>query len=62
MISCKEVTRLVSEGYDRRLGLVERWRLRAHLRVCKACPRFVAQMEFLARTLSEYRHGPRGMR
>lgn len=59
MISCKEVTQLVSQGLDRHLSLRERWRLWLHLRACKNCPRFVEQMRFLSNALRRYREGSR---
>ena len=45
--TCREVHRLVSEGMDRDLSLVERVRLRLHLLVCTACTRFSGQMALL---------------
>jgi predicted anti-sigma-YlaC factor YlaD len=44
MSSCKEVTRLISEGLDRDLGFGERVTLRVHFVVCKGCRNFEAQM------------------
>jgi predicted anti-sigma-YlaC factor YlaD len=52
MLSCKEVTRLVSQGLDRRLGFVERLRLRVHLWICDGCTNFSKQMAFLRKALS----------
>ena len=34
MLSCKEATRLVSQGLDRELALGERIALRVHLAIC----------------------------
>ena len=45
--TCREVHRLVSEGMDRDLSLVERLRMRLHLMVCDACTRFNGQMALL---------------
>ena len=45
--TCREVHRLVSEGMDRELSMVERTRMRLHLLVCGACTRFDAQMALL---------------
>ena len=45
--TCKEVSHLVSQGLDRRLGLGERLRLRAHLAICDGCANFKRQMDFL---------------
>jgi hypothetical protein len=47
MLSCKEVTELVSQSIERRLSLREMLRLRMHLFVCTACSRFTRQMKFL---------------
>jgi hypothetical protein len=51
MLSCKEVTRLVSQGLDRRLGFGERLRLRVHLLICDGCSNFTRQMAFLRRAV-----------
>jgi predicted anti-sigma-YlaC factor YlaD len=53
MLSCKEVTRLVSQGLDRRLGFFERLRLRVHLWICDGCTNFSKQMAFLRKALRE---------
>jgi hypothetical protein len=47
ILSCKEVSRLVSQGLDRRLSLFERLRLRLHLAICDGCTNFKKQMDFL---------------
>lgn len=44
MSSCKEVTRLISEGLDRDLGFGERVTLRVHFVVCKGCRNFENQV------------------
>jgi hypothetical protein len=53
--SCREVHRLVSEGMDRKLSLVERTRMKLHLMMCQACTRFSGQMDLLRRAM---RQGP----
>lgn len=55
--TCREVHRLVSEGMDRELTMVERTRMRVHLMMCKACTRFNGQMDLLR---SAMRKGPPG--
>jgi hypothetical protein len=55
MISCKEATRLLSQGEDRRLTYAERVKLRLHLAVCVACTRFSRQLAFMRHALSRYR-------
>ena len=49
--TCREVHRLVSEGMDRKLSLVERTRMRLHLMVCAACTRFNGQMGLLRKAM-----------
>lgn len=51
MPTCREVHRLVSEGLDRELSLVERTRMRLHLMVCDACTRFNGQMALLRKAM-----------
>lgn len=52
MLTCQEVSRLVSQGLDRRLGLFERLRLRLHLAICDGCTNFKKQMDFLRRAMA----------
>jgi putative zinc finger protein len=47
LLSCKETTRLLSQGEDRRLGLGERIALRLHLAICDGCRNVAAQLRFL---------------
>ena len=49
--TCKEVHRLVSEGMDRDLSIVERTRVRLHLMMCQACKRFDGQMDLLRKAM-----------
>ena len=37
LLSCKETTRLLSQGEDRKLGFGERVALRVHLVICNGC-------------------------
>ncbi|MCG2585257.1 zf-HC2 domain-containing protein [Massilia sp. TS11] len=50
-ITCKDAHRLVSEGLDRELSLLERTRLRLHLLACGACSRFNGQMDLLRQAM-----------
>jgi hypothetical protein len=52
MLSCKEVSRLVSQGLDRRLGWSERLRLRLHLVICDGCTNFKKQMDFIRQAIA----------
>lgn len=47
LLSCKETTRLLSQGEDRKLGFGERVALRAHLAICKGCRNVSVQFRFL---------------
>ena len=52
--SCKEVSHLVSQGLDRRLGFGERLRLRLHLAICDGCANFKRQMDFLRAAVNRF--------
>lgn len=47
MLTCKEVTHLLSDAQDRPLTLGERLSLRMHLLICTGCANFRRQMDFL---------------
>jgi len=47
ILSCKETTRLLSQGEDRGLAFGERVALRVHLAICKGCRNMSAQFKFL---------------
>ena len=53
MLSCKEVTRLVSQGLDRDLAFGERMALRAHFAICQGCRNVSRQLAFLRRALKK---------
>jgi len=52
MLSCKEVTRLVSERQDRSLNFGERVALRVHFAICKGCRNAEQQLDFLRRAVA----------
>ena len=52
-ISCKEVTRLISEGLDRDLSLAERAQLQVHFAICRGCRAANDQMQFLRRAVKQ---------
>jgi hypothetical protein len=58
-LTCKEASRLQSQGMDRDLRLGERLALRIHLGVCDACLTVSRQMAFLRKALQAY-PGPEG--
>jgi hypothetical protein len=60
MLSCKEVTRLVSQGLDRHLGPFERVRLRVHLWICDGCTNFSKQLGFVRKAMAKLaEHNPK---
>jgi hypothetical protein len=52
--SCREATRLQSEGLDHRLSLLQRFGLRMHLLLCKWCRRYGGQIAFLRNAAHEH--------
>ena len=62
MISCKEVTRLMSEGQERPLTLRERMALKIHTMMCLGCSNYGKQMVFLRKLAKRYREGMHGDR
>jgi hypothetical protein len=56
--SCRDVTHLLLAGEDRRLGLLERAQVRLHLLICRACPNFERQLQFMRQGLQRWRQRP----
>lgn len=59
-LNCREATQLVLQGEDRPLTWPERLGLRFHLLICKACPRFVAQVRFMQGAMGRWRQYAEG--
>ena len=53
LLSCKETTRLLSQGEDRKLAFGERVALRVHLAICDGCRNVNAQFQFLRQAVQE---------
>ena len=51
MLSCKDVTRLISESMDTSLPLGERIGVRIHLLICRFCARYKRQLLLIRETL-----------
>ena len=49
MLTCKEASQLMSQSYDRKLGLLERLGLKVHLLICDTCRKVYRQLDFLHR-------------
>lgn len=47
MMSCKQMTHLISQGLDRELSTRESMTLRLHLMMCSGCTNFRNNMQFL---------------
>ncbi|MEO8159451.1 MAG: zf-HC2 domain-containing protein, partial [Betaproteobacteria bacterium] len=54
MLTCRQVSELVSHSMDRHLGWFERWRLQAHLKACEGCRNFQKQMTFMRTALRNH--------
>jgi hypothetical protein len=51
MLSCKDVTRLISESMDRTLPVGTRIAVRIHLLVCRFCARYRRQLHLIRDTV-----------
>jgi predicted anti-sigma-YlaC factor YlaD len=58
MPTCKEVSKLLSDRLDQRLGLLDTLGLRLHLAMCKACSQVARQFELLRRGTAELPRAP----
>jgi hypothetical protein len=54
-LTCREAVRLVLAGEDRTLRLSERLGLRLHMLICKACPNFKRQVDFMRGAMGQWR-------
>jgi hypothetical protein len=53
--NCREVTRLILERENRRLGTVERIAVRLHLSICRMCTRFAGQVRLMNRAMTRWK-------
>jgi len=51
MMNCKQATRLMSQGQDRKLSPMERFRLRFHLLICGGCTNYNKQLDIIRKTM-----------
>ena len=59
MLSCKEVSMLLTQAQERRLGLGESLGLKLHLLLCDGCANFRKQLDFIRAAVRRYRDGER---
>jgi hypothetical protein len=57
MLTCQQVTHLLSEAQDRELRLKEKLPLHLHLMMCSGCANFRQQLDFLRRAAHRYPPG-----
>lgn len=60
MLSCKEVTELVSTSLDRKLNIRQRVGIRLHLLICEGCTNFVRQMKVVRAATRRLAEGEAG--
>ena len=54
-LSCREATRLLLEDEDHELAPADRVALQVHVKICFACQRFDAQLNFMRRATRAWR-------
>lgn len=54
MLSCKEITHLVSESLDRPLPFRQRLAIRLHVLLCKLCNRYRRHLLFIRDTVRRH--------
>ena len=59
-LTCREASRLISQGLDRELTFGQRASLKLHLTLCDACTRVKKQFEFIRTAMSSYSTSDKG--
>lgn len=54
MRSCRDITALVSQGLDKKLGLAERLAIGLHVMMCSRCRDFQRQSQFIRKAAHRY--------
>ncbi len=60
MLTCKEISKLLSQAQDQRLRLRHRLSLRLHFMLCDGCTNFQKQLEFIRVAIRQYRDRDQG--
>ncbi|MEO8506297.1 MAG: anti-sigma factor [Betaproteobacteria bacterium] len=55
LVSCEDVSHLLSQAEETRLSVLERTRVRWHLAVCGMCRAFDKQLRFMREAMRRYR-------
>ncbi|WP_096087534.1 zf-HC2 domain-containing protein [Agaribacterium haliotis] len=55
MLSCREVTRLLSLAQERKLNFSERMQLKMHLMMCKRCKSFSGNLNTLRKAMQKFK-------
>ena len=58
MLTCEQMTALVTEYVEGRLPFTERAKFQVHILMCKHCREYLAQMKLAARTLGRMPEAP----
>ena len=53
MLSCKEMTALITDYLERRLSFVDRARFQMHIGMCRHCRRYLRQMKLSVAALGD---------
>lgn len=54
MRSCRDITALMSQGLDKKLGLSERLAIGLHVMMCPGCRNFKSQSQFIRKAAHRY--------
>ena len=54
-LTCREATRLLLEDEEHEIPVADRLALQVHVKICFACERFVAQLNFMRRATRAWR-------
>jgi len=54
MRSCRDITALMSQGLDKKLGLSERLAIGLHVMMCSGCRNFQSQSRFIREAAQRY--------
>ena len=57
MLSCEDVSLLISQTHDRPLSSREQWKIRLHVAMCRYCTRFQRQLRVLHGAVEKDKRG-----